>query len=167
MQEDIVAACRCASSSLPLPRGVRTCKTEAGGQTKGLITRTLYVYLSLLINNSTTSYMYQCHSETQCGMGARRNFNSSCECQQPCHELKLHESVAFSSWPLERESKQIFRVYPERSDSLRATLTSEDDIKRALLKVDVYFGQLVTELSQERPAYTVRSYASPIYCRHA
>ena len=79
----------------------------------------------------------------------------TCKCFEPCSEVDLGESLAFSSWPLDREFREILYLYPERSEALSRTITSRENVNLALLKIDVYIDKLLFEVNEERAAYSV------------
>ena len=81
--------------------------------------------------------------------------NLTCNCPEPCSEVDLGESLAFASWPLDHEYRQIFYLYPSRSYALRRTITSRENVNLALLKIDVYIDKLLFEVNEERAAYSV------------
>ena len=79
----------------------------------------------------------------------------TCKCFEPCSEVDLGEALAFSSWPLDREFREILYLYPERSEALSRTITSRENVNIALLKIDVYIDKLLFEVNEERAAYSV------------
>ena len=84
--------------------------------------------------------------------------DAKCACLELCDETSITQSLYITNWPHGAAADAIMLQYPMRSDELRHALVHEADMRLQLLKIEVFFDELVYERISESPAYDVRRY---------